>query len=170
MGYKTIAKQLGEKVTTAGANIHKWKKHKITVHLPRTGAPRKISPRGASMILRTARNQPRTKRGGGGGSYKSAQDSWDHSHQENKCNTLRREGLKSCSSRKVPLLKKAHVQPVWRLPKIQRAGWKCCGQMRPKSQLNSPCWEEDCCLWPQKHHPCCQTWSWKHYALGVFFC
>ena len=25
-------------------------------------------------------------------------------------NTLRREGLKSCSARKVPLLKKAHVQ------------------------------------------------------------
>ncbi len=32
MGYKTIAKQLGEKVTTAGAIIHKWKKHKITVN------------------------------------------------------------------------------------------------------------------------------------------
>ncbi len=30
MGYKTIAKQLGEKVTTVGAIIHKWKKHKIT--------------------------------------------------------------------------------------------------------------------------------------------
>ncbi len=26
MGYKTIAKQLGEKVTTVGAIIHKWKK------------------------------------------------------------------------------------------------------------------------------------------------
>ncbi|KAK3528382.1 hypothetical protein QTP86_034208, partial [Hemibagrus guttatus] len=36
--------------------------------------------------------------------------SWDHSHQENNCNTLRREGPKSCSARKVPLLKKAHVQ------------------------------------------------------------
>ncbi len=30
LGYKTIAKQLGEKVTTVGAIIHKWKKHKIT--------------------------------------------------------------------------------------------------------------------------------------------
>ncbi len=38
MGYKTIAKQLGEKVTTAGAIIRKWKKHKIAVKLPRTGA------------------------------------------------------------------------------------------------------------------------------------
>ncbi len=33
MGYKTIAKQLGEKVTTVGAIIRKWKKHKITVNL-----------------------------------------------------------------------------------------------------------------------------------------
>ncbi len=39
MGYKTIAKQLGEKVTTVCAIIHKWKKHKITVNLPQTGAP-----------------------------------------------------------------------------------------------------------------------------------
>ncbi|MBN3304033.1 NETO1 protein, partial [Amia calva] len=32
MGYKTIAKQLGEKVTTVGAIFRKWKKHKITVN------------------------------------------------------------------------------------------------------------------------------------------
>ncbi len=44
MGYKTITKQLGEKVTTVGAIIRKWKKHKITVNLPRSGAPCKISP------------------------------------------------------------------------------------------------------------------------------
>ncbi len=62
MSYKTIAKQLGEKVTTFGAIIHKWKKHKITVILHRSGAPCKISPRGVSMIMRTVRNQPRTTR------------------------------------------------------------------------------------------------------------
>lgn len=45
LGYKTIAKQLGEKVTTVGAIIRKWKKHKITVNLPRSGAPCKISSR-----------------------------------------------------------------------------------------------------------------------------
>ncbi len=64
MGYKTIVKQFGEKETTVGAIIHKWKKHKITVNLPRTGAPSKISPRGVSMIMRTVRNQPRTTREG----------------------------------------------------------------------------------------------------------
>ncbi len=47
-GYKTIAKQLGEKVTTVGVIIHKWMKHKITVNLPRTGVSCKISPRGVS--------------------------------------------------------------------------------------------------------------------------
>ncbi len=60
MGYKIIAKQLGEKVTTIGAIIRKWKEHKITVNLPRAEAPCKISPRGVSMIMRTVRNQPRT--------------------------------------------------------------------------------------------------------------
>ncbi len=34
MGYKTIGKRLGEKVTTVGAIIRKWKKHKIPVNLP----------------------------------------------------------------------------------------------------------------------------------------
>ncbi len=56
----TIAKQLGEKVTTVGAIICKWKKHKITVNLPLSGAPCKISPHGVSMIMTMVRNQPRT--------------------------------------------------------------------------------------------------------------
>ncbi len=51
MGYRTIDKQLGEKTTTVGAIIRKWKKFKMTVNLPWTGAPCKISPRGVSMIL-----------------------------------------------------------------------------------------------------------------------
>ncbi len=38
MGYKIITKQFGEKATTVGAIISKWKKHKITVNLSRTGA------------------------------------------------------------------------------------------------------------------------------------
>ncbi|KAL0157174.1 hypothetical protein M9458_048420, partial [Cirrhinus mrigala] len=42
MGYKIIAKQLGEKVTTVDAIIRKWKKHKITVNLPLSGAPCKF--------------------------------------------------------------------------------------------------------------------------------
>ncbi len=60
--YRTIGKQLGEKKTTVGAIIRKWKKFKMTVNLPRTGAPCKILPRGVSMILRKVRDQPRTTR------------------------------------------------------------------------------------------------------------
>ncbi len=69
-----------EKVTTVGAITLKWKKHKITVNLPRSGAPCKISPRGVSMITRTVRNQPRTTQKDLVNDLKAA---GDHSHQEN---------------------------------------------------------------------------------------
>ncbi len=63
MDYKTIAKQLDEKVMrTVGAIIRKWKKRIITINLTRTGAPCKISHRGDLMIMRTVRIQPRTTR------------------------------------------------------------------------------------------------------------
>ncbi|KAK3540766.1 hypothetical protein QTP86_001598 [Hemibagrus guttatus] len=48
-----IAKQLGVKKSTVGAIIRKWKTYKTTDNLPRSGAPRKISPRGVKMITRT---------------------------------------------------------------------------------------------------------------------
>ncbi|KAJ8373459.1 hypothetical protein SKAU_G00040390 [Synaphobranchus kaupii] len=62
---------------------------------------------GVSMIMRKVRDQPRT--------------TWEELVNDLKAagttvtkktigNTLRRNGLKSCSARKVPLLKKAHVQ------------------------------------------------------------
>uniref|UniRef100_A0A674PFI4 Uncharacterized protein n=1 Tax=Takifugu rubripes TaxID=31033 RepID=A0A674PFI4_TAKRU len=41
-----IGKQLGVKKSTVGAIIRKWKTYKTTDNLPRSGAPRKISPRG----------------------------------------------------------------------------------------------------------------------------
>ncbi len=58
MDYKTTTKQLGEKVTTVGVIICKWKKLKITVNLPRS--PCKISSRVVSMIMRMVRNHSRT--------------------------------------------------------------------------------------------------------------
>ncbi|KAK3572721.1 hypothetical protein QTP86_006162 [Hemibagrus guttatus] len=47
-----IGKQLGVKKSTMGAIIRKWKTYKTTDNLPRSGAPRKISPRGVKMITR----------------------------------------------------------------------------------------------------------------------
>uniref|UniRef100_A0AAQ4Q9R9 Transposase Tc1-like domain-containing protein n=1 Tax=Gasterosteus aculeatus aculeatus TaxID=481459 RepID=A0AAQ4Q9R9_GASAC len=62
MGYRTTGKQLAEKETTVGTNIRKWNKFKMAVYLPQSGAPCRISPRGASMIMRKVRDQPRTTR------------------------------------------------------------------------------------------------------------
>ena len=61
MGYRTIGKQLGEKATTVGAIIRKWKKFKRTINHPGSGAPCKISPRGASMIMRKVMWSDETK-------------------------------------------------------------------------------------------------------------
>ncbi|KAK3518604.1 hypothetical protein QTP70_005515 [Hemibagrus guttatus] len=97
--HKTIAKQLGEKVTTVGAIIHKWKKHKIAVNLPRSTAPCKISPRGVSMIMRTVRNQPRTTLEDLVNDLKAA---GTIGTKKTTGNTLRCEGLKSCSARSPP--------------------------------------------------------------------
>ena len=43
MGFKMIGKQLGEKESTVGAIIRKKKKHQLTINLPQSGAPCKIS-------------------------------------------------------------------------------------------------------------------------------
>ena len=107
MGYKKISKQLGEKLTTVGAIIRKWKKHQVTVNLPRSGAPRKILPRGISMMMRKVRDQPSTIQEVLVNDLKAVGTTV---MKRTISNTLHREGLKSCSARKVPLLKKAHVQ------------------------------------------------------------
>ncbi|KAK6318935.1 hypothetical protein J4Q44_G00101460 [Coregonus suidteri] len=79
----------------------------MTVNHPRSGAPCKISPRGASMIMRKVRDQPRTTRQDLVNDLKRAGTTVS---KKTISNTLRRHGLKSCSARKVPLLKPAHVQ------------------------------------------------------------
>ncbi len=126
MGYRTIGKQLGEKAKTDGAIIRKWKKFTMTVNLPRTGAPCKISPCGVSMILREVRDQPRTEVLNSSPRALGIENRWPRTTRENQVNDLKRagttvstvtisntlhhHGLKSCSTRKVSLLKPAHVQ------------------------------------------------------------
>ena len=105
MGYKKISKQLGEKLTTVRAIIRKWKKHKVTANLPRSGAPCKISPRGMSMIrsgISTTQEELVNDLKAVGTTVMKRTIS----------NTLHHEGLKSWYVRKVPLRKKAHVHEV----------------------------------------------------------
>ena len=107
MGYKKISKQLGEKLITVGAIIRKWKKHKVTTNLHRSGAPHKMSPRGISMMMRNVRDQPSTTQKELVNDLKADGTTVT---KRTISNTLHREELKSCCAHKVPLLKKAHVQ------------------------------------------------------------
>ncbi len=102
-----IGKKLGVKKSTVGAIIRKWKTYKTTDNLPRSGAPRKISPRGVKMITRTVSKNPRTTRGD---LVNDLQRAGTKVTKATISNTLRRQGLKSCSARRVPLLKPVHVQ------------------------------------------------------------
>ena len=58
-------------------------------------------------IMRRVRDQPRTTQEELANDLKAAGTTVT---KKTIGNTLRRNGLKSCSARKVPLLKKAHVQ------------------------------------------------------------
>ncbi|KAM5132201.1 LOW QUALITY PROTEIN: uncharacterized protein ACMZJ9_018985 [Mantella aurantiaca] len=102
-----IGKQLGVKKSTVGAIIRKWKTYKTTDNLPRSGAPRKISPCGVKMITRTVTKNPRTTRGD---LVNDLQRAGTKVTKATISNTLHRQGLKSCSVRCVPLLKPVHVQ------------------------------------------------------------
>ncbi|KAK3510793.1 hypothetical protein QTP70_022707 [Hemibagrus guttatus] len=102
-----IGKQLGVKKSTVGAIIRKWKTYKTTDNLPRSGAPRKISPRGVKMITRTVSKNPRTTRGD---LVNDLQRAGTKVRKATISNTLRHQGLKSCSARRVPLLKPVHVR------------------------------------------------------------
>src|SRR4029434_9525331 len=135
MGYKTIGKQLGEKQTTIGAIIRKWKQHQTTVNRSRSGAPCKISPRAVSVIIRNAWDNPGTTRGELVNDLKAAGTPVT---KKTIGNTLRRNGLKSCTAHKVPLFKEAHVQGRLKFANEHlndsKEDWETgCGQMRLKS-------------------------------------
>ncbi len=72
------------------------------------------------MIMRTVRNQPRTTREDLVNDLKAAGTIVT---KKTIGNTLRREGLKSCSARKVPLLKKAHVQTRLKFANDSEENW-----------------------------------------------
>ncbi len=78
------------------------------------------------MIMRTVRNQPRTTREELVNDLKAAGTIVT---KKTIGNTLCHEGLKSCSARKVPLLKKAHVQARLKFANDSQENWvKVLGQ------------------------------------------
>src|SRR4029434_10663628 len=111
------------------------KQHQTTVNRSRSGAPRKISPRAVSVIIRKVQNNPSTTQWELVSDLKAAGPTVT---KKTIVNTLRRNGLKYCSTRKVPLLKEAHVQGRLMFANEHlndsKEDWETgCGQMRPKS-------------------------------------
>ncbi len=72
------------------------------------------------MITRTVRNQPRTTREDLVNDLKAAETI---DTKKTIGNILRREGLKSCSARKVPLLNKTHVQARLKFANDSEENW-----------------------------------------------
>ncbi len=72
------------------------------------------------MIMRTVKNQPRTTREDLVNDLKAAGTTVT---KKTIGNTLLCEGLKSCSTRKVPLLKKAHVQACLKFDNDSKENW-----------------------------------------------
>ncbi len=100
-----IGKQLGVKKSTVGAIIRKWKTYKTTDNLPRSGAPRKIL-----WGQNDHKNCEQKSQNHTGDLVNDLQRAGTKVTKATISNTLRRQGLKSCSARRVPLLKPVHVQ------------------------------------------------------------
>ena len=105
MGYKKISKQLGEKESTLGARIRKWKKHQMIINLLWSGGPHKISQR--RVMMRMVREQPRTTLQELVDNLKAAGTTVTNMTISN---TLRCKRQKSCSTSKFPKLKEARLK------------------------------------------------------------
>ena len=136
-----IGKQLGLKKSTVGAIIRKWKTYKTTYNLPRSGAPRKISPRGVKMITRTVSKIPEPDL------VNDLQRAGTKVTKPTISNTLRRQGISY--KLRLPLSRKAAALPfssVQMLPVIHRfwLGYACTvtvGTMSSMHLLMKPSFE-----------------------------
>ncbi|KAK3549101.1 hypothetical protein QTP70_031896 [Hemibagrus guttatus] len=149
-----IGKQLGVKKSTVGAIIRKWKTYKTTDNLPRSGAPCKISPRGVKMITRTVSKNPRTTRGDLVNDLKRAGTKVT---KATISNTLRRQGLKSCSARRVPLLKPVHV---WARLKFAREHLD-----DPEEDWETVIWSDETKIYLFGKNSTCRVWRRKNAEL-----
>ncbi|KAK3515912.1 hypothetical protein QTP86_004938, partial [Hemibagrus guttatus] len=149
-----IGKQLGVKKSTVGAIIRKWKTYKTTDNLPPSGAPRKISPRGVKMITRTVSKNPRTT---WGDVVNDLQRAGTKVTKATISNTLCRQGLKSCSARRVPLLKPVHV---WARLKFAREHLD-----DPEEDWENVLWSDETKIELFGKNSTCRVWRRKNAEL-----
>ena len=105
--YRIIGKQLNLHPCTVEPIIRKWKEQDFTINCPRTGTPRKLSSCVVSRIVRFVKNHPRTTRKE---LVKDLQTADIEVTPQTVSNALCQHGLRSCSARKVLLLKKTHME------------------------------------------------------------
>ncbi|KAF2347603.1 Transposase Tc1-like [Trinorchestia longiramus] len=102
-----ISAQLCVPIASVGTIIRKWKCRNTTLGKHRTGRPRKINDHAARKLVRTVVQRPQTTR-------EELKDDLKASGNEARKHTisraLRREGLRSCTPRRTPLLQKHHVK------------------------------------------------------------
>ncbi|KAK3507288.1 hypothetical protein QTP70_013545 [Hemibagrus guttatus] len=149
-----IGKQLGVKKSTVGAIIRKWKTYKTTDNLPRSGAPRKISPCGVKMITRTVSKNPKTTRGD---LVNDLQRAGTKVTKATISNTLRRQGLKSCSARRVPLLKPVHVRARLKFAREHLND--------PEEDWENVIWSDETKIEPFGKNSTCRVWRRKNAEL-----
>uniref|UniRef100_A0AAY5KZM0 Transposase Tc1-like domain-containing protein n=1 Tax=Esox lucius TaxID=8010 RepID=A0AAY5KZM0_ESOLU len=122
----------------------------MTVNLPLSGVPCTISPRGASMIMRKARDQPRTTRQDLVNDLKRAGTTVS---MKTISNTLRHYGLKSCSACNIPLLKPTHVQARLKFANDHRDD--------PEEEWEKVMWSDETKIELFGLNSTCRVWSKK---------
>ena len=107
LGYRKISAQLGVPLSSVGTIIRAWKCRNTTLNKPKTGRPRNISERAARKLVRTVVQRPHTTRN------ELREDLVASGVDVSKftiSRALRREGVRSRTARKTPLLQKRHVK------------------------------------------------------------
>lgn len=106
-GYRKLSKQFNVPVSSVQSIIKKWKEQGSVTNKPRTGAPKKINLRACSKLVRMVKKNPRTTR-------KELVEEMSsigvNVTRQTVTNTLRSEGLRKYQARRVPLLKKSHLE------------------------------------------------------------
>lgn len=106
-GYRKIAQQVNLSISTVGAVVRKWKRCNTIENIQRSGRPRKLSEASERFIARNVLKQPFITRRE---IQKDLKNAGIEVSKDTIKRSLNRTGLHSRSPRKIPLLKRKHVQ------------------------------------------------------------